>query len=103
MTVTNVPGPQFPLYMLDARLEVSYPLVPLWESHGIGIAMFSYDGAVSWGINGDFEVMPDLDVFADTVLEAFAELAEAAAAAPGAEQAVPKKAGPTKRPPIGTS
>ena len=82
MTVTNVPGPQFPLYMLDARMEASYPLVPLWESHGVGIAMFSYDGTVSWGINGDFAVMPDLNAFGDTVLEAFVELSEAAVNAP---------------------
>ncbi len=102
MTVTNVPGPQFPLYMLDARLEASYPLVPLWETHGIGIAMFSYDGTVFWGINGDFEVMPDLDVFAGTVLGAFTELFEAAAAAPEIERPARAKRGPRKRPPIGT-
>jgi diacylglycerol O-acyltransferase / wax synthase len=103
MTVTNVPGPQFPLYMLDARLEASYPLVPLWQTHGVGIAMFSYDGTVAWGINGDFEVMPDLDVFADTVMDAYRELSEAAAAAPEIERSVPRRSGPRKRPPIGTS
>lgn len=103
MTVTNVPGPQFPLYMLDARLEASYPLVPLWQTHGVGIAMFSYDGTVAWGINGDFEVMPDLDVFADTVMDAYRELSEAAAAAPEIERSAPRKSGPRKRPPIGTS
>jgi len=109
MTVTNVPGPQFPLYMLDARMEVSYPLVPLWESHGVGIAMFSYDGIVSWGINGDFAVMPDLDVFGETVLEAFAELLEAAENAPEPEPApesgpaaAAPSTGPRKRPPLGT-
>jgi WS/DGAT/MGAT family acyltransferase len=101
MTVTNVPGPQFPLYMLDARLESSYPLVPLWRSHGVGIAMFSYDGSVSWGINGDFEVMPDLDVFGDMVLEDFAGLLAAAGAAPDREPAAPTRSGPRKRPPLG--
>ncbi|MGB5169011.1 MAG: wax ester/triacylglycerol synthase family O-acyltransferase [Acidimicrobiia bacterium] len=109
MTVTNVPGPQFPLYMLDARMEASYPLVPLWESHGVGIAMFSYDGTVSWGINGDFAVMPDLDVFSETVLESFAELLAAAENAPEPEpeveselETVPPPTGPRKRPPLGT-
>ena len=113
MTVTNVPGPQFPLYMLDARMEASYPLVPLWESHGVGIAMFSYDGTVSWGINGDFAVMPDLDVFGETVLASFAELLEAAENAPEPEPepkpepesesaAASPSAGPRKRPPLGT-
>jgi WS/DGAT/MGAT family acyltransferase len=109
MTVTNVPGPQFPLYMLDARMEASYPLVPLWESHGVGIAMFSYDGTVSWGINGDFAVMPDLDVFGETVLASFAELLEAAENAPepkpepeSESAAASPSAGPRKRPPLGT-
>jgi len=102
MTVTNVPGPQFPLYMLDARMEVSYPLVPLWESHGVGIAMFSYDGTVSWGINGDFAVMPDLDIFGETVLESFAGLSEAAASTPDLEPMEPTSKGPRKLPPLGT-
>ena len=109
MTVTNVPGPQFPLYMLDARMEASYPLVPLWESHGVGIAMFSYDGTVSWGINGDFAVMPDLDVFGETVLASFAELLEAAENAPEPEPEPESEpagaspaAGPRKLPPLGT-
>jgi WS/DGAT/MGAT family acyltransferase len=111
MTVTNVPGPQFPLYMLDARMEASYPLVPLWESHGVGIAMFSYDGTVSWGINGDFAVMPDIDVFGETVLESFEELLAAAedAPEPRAEPeseseliAAPSQERPRKRPPLGT-
>jgi diacylglycerol O-acyltransferase len=112
MTVTNVPGPQFPLYLLDARLEATYPLVPLWESHGIGVAMFSYDGTVSWGLNGDYEIMPDLDRFGTAILESFAELCEAASEAPERSEptnpsnvkkaAKPDKTGPKKRPPIGT-
>jgi hypothetical protein len=109
LTVTNVPGPQFPLYMLDARMEVSYPLVPLWESHGVGIAMFSYDGTVAWGLNGDFALMPDIDVFGESVRLSFAELLAAAenAPAPGAAtepdtETVPRSAGPRTRPPLGT-
>ena len=78
MTVTNVPGPQFPLYLLDARVEATYPLVPLWETHGVGLAMFSYNGTVSWGINGDERLMPDLGRFGDAILASFAELREAA-------------------------
>jgi WS/DGAT/MGAT family acyltransferase len=109
MTVTNVPGPQFPLYMLDARMEVSYPLVPLWESHGVGIAMFSYNGTVAWGINGDFVLMPDIDVFGESVLASFGELLEAAenAPEPAEKPELPpatssRSVGPRKRPPIGT-
>jgi WS/DGAT/MGAT family acyltransferase len=109
MTVTNVPGPQFPLYLLDARLEATYPLVPLWESHGIGVAMFSYDGTVSWGINGDYAIMPDLNRFGAAILESFAELCEAASNAPEQPEKPSKEkkeanlenSAPKKRPPIG--
>jgi len=108
MTVTNVPGPQFPLYMLDAHLRETYPLVPLWESHGVGIAMFSYDGSVAWGINGDYQLMPDLDIFGASILTAFNELVEAAKNAP-VPDSTKKKSGsrkksgsPKKRPPLGT-
>jgi WS/DGAT/MGAT family acyltransferase len=106
MTVTNVPGPQFPLYLLDARVEATYALVPLWESHGVGLAMFSYDGTVSWGINGDYGIMPDLDRFGSAIVDSFAELVEAAENAPERKPAKKapkaKKTGPKKRPPIGT-
>lgn len=78
MTVTNVPGPQFPLYMLSSRLDVTYPLVPLWESHGVGIALFSYLGTVSWGFNADYDVMEDLPAFVDSMRYAAKELAAAA-------------------------
>jgi hypothetical protein len=78
MTVTNVPGPQFPLYMLTSRLDVTYPLVPLWESHGVGIALFSYLGAVSWGLNADYDVVEDVSDLAASMKFATAELLAAA-------------------------
>ena len=110
MTVTNVPGPQFPLYLLDARVEATYPLVPLWESHGLGVALFSYDGTVSWGINADYAIVPDVERFGEAILESFAELCEAAANAPEQPEKTPKpkkavkqtNSAPKKRPPIGT-
>jgi WS/DGAT/MGAT family acyltransferase len=80
MTVTNVPGPQFPLYMLTSRLDVTYPLVPLWESHGVGIALFSYLGAVSWGLNADYDVVEDVSDLAASLQFATAELLAAAVA-----------------------
>src|SRR5690606_18818030 len=46
MTVTNVRGPQFPMYLLEARMVANYPMVPLWAQHGVGLAVFSYDGRV---------------------------------------------------------
>jgi WS/DGAT/MGAT family acyltransferase len=78
VTVTNVPGPQFPLYMLTSRLEVTYPLVPLWESHGVGIALFSYLGVVSWGFNADYDVVEDVADLATSMQFATAELLAAA-------------------------
>ena len=77
-TVTNVPGPQFPLYMLGSKLLATYPLVPLWQSHGVGVALFSYDGRVHWGFNGDYDLLYDLSEFAGAMEESFEELLEAA-------------------------
>ncbi len=78
MTVTNVPGPQFPFYLYDAKLLATYPLVPLWESHGVGLALFSYNGAVDWGLNGDWDLLYDIDEFASDLRVAFFELLAAA-------------------------
>ncbi len=48
-TITNVPGPQFPVYMLDAQLVHQYPLVPLWQNQAYGLALFSYNGELELG------------------------------------------------------
>lgn len=76
--VTNVPGPQFPLYMLGARMLAMIPQVPLIDGIGLGIALMSYDGRIFWGFTGDYEMLPDLDGFARTIAESFADLAKAA-------------------------
>jgi diacylglycerol O-acyltransferase / wax synthase len=60
LTITNVPGPQRPLYAHGALLRELYPLVPLAAEHAVGIAIFSYNGLLSIGINADCESMPDL-------------------------------------------
>jgi diacylglycerol O-acyltransferase len=78
MIVTNVPGPQFPLYLLGAKLQASFPQVPLLQGTGIGVALFSYDGRIFWGFNGDYAMLPDLENFRRDVEDAFRELAEAA-------------------------
>ena len=75
--VTNVPGPQFPLYLLGARLLEMYPVPPLLPEMGLAIGLFSYDGRVFWGLNADYERVPDLDAFRDAVDLAFREFAEA--------------------------
>jgi len=77
MIVTNVPGPQFPLYMLGAKLEAMYPVVPLLENMGLGVALMSYDGKVCWGFNADYEMLPDLATFVRLVRESFARIQDA--------------------------
>jgi len=78
MVVTNVPGPQVPLYMLGAKVIETYPMVPLFESQGLGIALFSYAGGLYWGFNADADVMPDLHDFVQAMAESFADLCQAA-------------------------
>jgi WS/DGAT/MGAT family acyltransferase len=60
MVVTNVPGPQFPVSILGARMHEIYPLVPLFSNQALGIALFSYDGGLFWGFAADWDAMPDL-------------------------------------------
>ena len=74
LTVTNVPGPQGPLYFQGARLLETYGMVPLRNGHGLGIAVMSYDGKIFWGVNGDVDLLPDLQHLARCVQEAFIEL-----------------------------
>jgi diacylglycerol O-acyltransferase len=78
MTVTNIPGPQFPMYLLEARMLASYPIVPLWSQHGLGFALFSYDGRLLWGIHADFDAVPDTDRVVANIQAATAELLAAA-------------------------
>jgi WS/DGAT/MGAT family acyltransferase len=77
MTVTNVPGPQFPLYLLESRLLVQIPLVPLWAQHGLGLAQFSYDGTLAWGLNADRDLVPDLRLFGEAIQASLDELSAA--------------------------
>jgi diacylglycerol O-acyltransferase len=60
VVITNVPGPQAPLYLLGARMQEIYPLVPLASNQALGLALFSYDGHLYWGFNADWDALPDL-------------------------------------------
>jgi diacylglycerol O-acyltransferase len=84
--VTNVPGPQFPLYVQGAKLEAMYPQVPLMEGLGLGLALVSYNGQVCWGFNANPDVVPDLAAFTQDVRDAFAQVAEAAGVTLGPRQ-----------------
>jgi diacylglycerol O-acyltransferase len=78
LIVTNVPGPQFPLYLLGRELQELAPVAFLPEDHALAVAIMSYNGSVDFGLLGDYDAMPDLDVFADYLDDALAELMEAA-------------------------
>jgi WS/DGAT/MGAT family acyltransferase len=81
MVVTNVPGPQIPLYLLGAKMLEWQPCVPLAGDLGLGIALLSYNGRIFWGFNADWEAIPDLHDFVNAIEESFEELREAAHAA----------------------
>jgi diacylglycerol O-acyltransferase len=82
IVVTNVPGPQFPLYMLGRRLEAIFPLVPLAKNTALGIAIMSYDGQLNFGLTADFDALRDVEVVAEEIESCIEELA-AAASVPG--------------------
>ena len=78
LVVTNVPGPQVPLYVLGRRLEVLYPVVPLARRQALGIAVMSYDGHLGFGLLGDYDALPDLEAIAQNLKWAIGSLARAA-------------------------
>jgi diacylglycerol O-acyltransferase len=77
LSVTNVPGPQAPLYAAGARMLATYPVPPLLPGHPLSIGVTSYDGKVYFGINADRALLPDVDVFRTCLVEALEELLEA--------------------------
>jgi WS/DGAT/MGAT family acyltransferase len=74
--VTNVPGPQQPLYAGDARMLAAFPVMPLAKGQALSIGLTSYDGGVYYGLNADREAMPDVDVLAESLQDALTELLE---------------------------
>jgi WS/DGAT/MGAT family acyltransferase len=81
LVVTNVPGPQQPLYVLGRELECMFPLVPLAKNTAIGIAVMSYNGQMSFGLNGDYDAVADLESLAGYLRDAIDALVRAAEAA----------------------
>jgi len=74
LVVTNVPGPQFPLYAAGSRMLSVYPVVPLAKGQAVSIGLTSYDGGVYYGLNADRDAMPDIDVLASCLRDSLAEL-----------------------------
>jgi diacylglycerol O-acyltransferase / wax synthase len=92
LIVTNVPGPQLPLYMLGRKLEEIVPIAFLPEDHAMAVAVLSYDGGVDFGILGDYDALPDIAELGEFIEQSLDELLDAA------ERATPRKprAGRTK-------
>ncbi len=80
LVVTNVPGPQFPLYVLGRQMESIFPMVPLAHKQALCVGIMSYNGQVNFGLIGDYDAMADLESFALDLEEA---TVEAVATAPG--------------------
>ena len=80
LIVTNVPGPPMALYLLGARMEQAYPYLPLFQSQGLGVALFSYRDQIFCGLTGDWDGLPDVAELGDALEQAFGELHLAAAA-----------------------
>ncbi len=83
ITITNVPGPKATLYSLGAPLRQVLPLVPIFADHCVGVAVVSYDGEVTFGLNADRGTMPDLEVLKHGIEESLADLRRAARATQG--------------------
>ena len=71
---TNVPGPQRPLYAVGRRMLECFPYVPLGGHVRVGVAIFSYDGALAFGVTGDYDRAPDIGVLCRGIEQAMAEL-----------------------------
>lgn len=74
LVVTNIPGPQLPLYTLGAEMLEVFPHVPLVDNLGLGMALMSYNGKLCWGFNADWDLIPDLHEIVEDVTASFAEL-----------------------------
>jgi WS/DGAT/MGAT family acyltransferase len=69
LIVTNVPGPQFPLYVLGREMLQAIPVAFLPENHALAIAIMSYNGQMNFGLLGDFDALPDIDMIAENISE----------------------------------
>ena len=88
VVVTNVPGPPIPLYLLEAPLRETYPMVPLFANQALGFALFSYAGSLFWGLNADWDAVPDLHDFATALHTELEVLRDAAGCTTAIETSV---------------
>lgn len=83
LVITNVPGPQFPLYLLGRELQDVFPMVPLAENQAVCFGIMSYNGRVNFGITADYDAMPNLEALAGDTRAAIDELSAAVASQDG--------------------
>jgi diacylglycerol O-acyltransferase / wax synthase len=95
---TNVPGPQHPLYAAGRRMLEAIPYVPLAGRVRVGVAIFSYDGALKFGVTSDYDTAPDVRVLCDGIEKGMAELVEVAQQPRPPRRAAVRH---TERPPAG--
>ncbi|HEV2786047.1 MAG TPA: WSD1 family O-acyltransferase [Solirubrobacteraceae bacterium] len=101
LVVTNVPGPQQPLYLLGRRLRALYPVVPLAGNQALGVAVMSYDGRLGFGLLGDYDALADLDTLASLLRRSIDALASGASVPRRAERG--RRAGRERRKVAGTT
>ena len=92
LVVTNIPGPQFPLYLMGRRLEAIYPMVPLAKRQAVCFGIMSYDGQVNFGLIGDYDALPDLEGLADDLRASIDELASLAPPEPAKKKRAQRSA-----------
>ena len=94
LVVTNIPGPQFPLYVLGREMKALFPMVPLARQQAVCVGIMSYNGQIHFGLIGDYDAMADLDSLA---LDLEAAIADLSAAAPKRKRPKARRA-PKKSP-----
>ena len=80
LIVTNIPGPQLPLYVLGRELRDLFPVAFLPERHGLAVAVMSYNGQVEYGLLADYDALPDVSLIAEGIEASLQELVQAARA-----------------------
>jgi hypothetical protein len=98
LVVTNVPGPQMPLYVLGRKLLDLFPMAPLARRQALCIAVMSYNGKMNFGLLGDFDAMPDIRLVGESIDASLAELRTAAGLR---KRPAPKRAAARRRTPAG--
>ncbi|HYV16886.1 MAG TPA: wax ester/triacylglycerol synthase family O-acyltransferase [Conexibacter sp.] len=97
LITTNVPGPQFPLYVLGRELLDLFPIAFLPKNHALAIAIMSYNGSIDFGLLGDYDALPDIELIADGIEDGLAQLKTAAQAKEARSAAA--RAGAVAKPP----